>query len=335
MYNNIISIENLLEAWKEFLRGKKNKKDVQEFQRNLMSNIIALHQELKNRTYKHGSYKHFKISDPKSRDIHKATVKDRLVHYAMYRILYPYFDTKFIHDSYSCRLGKGTHRANNRLRDFARKVSKNNTKQCWVLKCDIKKFFASINHDILYKILDKSIKHKNVNWLIKQIVSSFNSGKFGVGLPLGNLTSQLLVNIYMNEFDQFVKHVLRQKHYIRYADDFIFLAHSKRELKLIIPSIHYFLDLNLKLSIHPKKIFIKTLSSGLDYLGWIHFNKHRILRTSTKKRMFKRLRQNNYKTESLNSYFGLMMHGNTFNIKSNIQKTTLIFYTNNAQKRYL
>ena len=129
MYKTIISIENLLEAWKEFLRGKKNKIDVQEFERNLMSNIINLHIDLKNKAYVHGMYKHFKISDPKPRDIHKAQVRDRLLHHAIYRVLYPYFDTKFIHDSYSCRLGKGTHKAINRFRDFERKVSKNHTRK--------------------------------------------------------------------------------------------------------------------------------------------------------------------------------------------------------------
>jgi len=152
-YDNIISLENLLMAWKEFIVGKKSRKDVQEFQRNLMTNIISLHQDLKNRVYVHGGYYAFKISDPKPRDIRKATVRDRLLHHAIYRVLYPHFDSKFIHDSYSCRLEKGTHRAIDRFRDFHRKVSKNNTKTCWILKCDIRKFFANIDHKILKEIL--------------------------------------------------------------------------------------------------------------------------------------------------------------------------------------
>lgn len=154
-YDDIISVENLLETWKEFLRGKRNKKDVQEFQLNLMDNILALHWDLKNKLYKHGPYHAFNISDPKPRNIHKATVRDRLLHHAIYRILYPYFDKKFIHDSYSCRLNKGTHKALNRFNYFACKVSKNNTKQCFILKCDIKKFFASINHEVLINILNR------------------------------------------------------------------------------------------------------------------------------------------------------------------------------------
>ena len=148
-FEKIISVENLLLAWKEFMRGKKNKKDVQEFQLHLMDNILALHQDLKNKTYKHGGYMAFNISDPKPRNIHKATVRDRLLHHAIYRILYPYFDKKFIHDSYSCRINKGTHKAINKFREYGRKVSKNNTKTCFVLKCDIRKFFANIDHKIL------------------------------------------------------------------------------------------------------------------------------------------------------------------------------------------
>jgi len=127
-YKDIIEIENLLLAWQEFLCGKSKKKDVTEFQLRLMDNIFDLHNDLKNKTYKHSEYKAFKINDPKPRDIHKASVRDRLLHHAIYRILYPYFDTKFIYDSYSCRLEKGTHRALDRFKYFGGKVSKNNTK---------------------------------------------------------------------------------------------------------------------------------------------------------------------------------------------------------------
>jgi len=295
-YKDIISLENLLEAWCEFLRGKRNKKDVQEFERNLMENIIALHHELKNKTYKHGPYIPFKISDPKPRDIHKASVRDRLLHHAIYRILYPYFDRKFIFDSYSCRINKGTHRATNRFRDFARKVSKNHTKQCWVLKCDIRKFFASIDHEVLKNVLAKHISDEDVLCLLEKVVESFNTKNCSnsllncsVGLPLGNLTSQLLVNIYMNEFDHFMKRELRAKYYIRYADDFVILADNKVCLEEFIPKMNNFLKQKLKLNLHPNKVFIKTFSSGVDFLGWVHFPHHRVLRTTTKRRMLKKL----------------------------------------------
>jgi RNA-directed DNA polymerase len=152
-FDSIISTENLLLAWKEFVKDKKQKEDVQKFQLRLMDNIFNLHQDLQNKTYAHGEYKAFKINDPKPRDIHKASVRDRLLHHAIYRILYPFFNNKFIYDSYSCRIDKGTHRAIKRFEVFSRKVSKNNTKICWILKCDIRKFFASIDHNTLKKFL--------------------------------------------------------------------------------------------------------------------------------------------------------------------------------------
>ena len=155
-----------MEAWKEFIKGKRQRKDVQEFGLNLMDNILELHGDLVNHIYKHGGYQAFNICDPKPRNIHKATVRDRLLHRAIYRILYPFFDKTFISDSYSCRIGKGTHRAINRLREFAYKANKNNTRTCWVLKCDIRKFFASIDHDILIKILKEYIPDQNILWLL-------------------------------------------------------------------------------------------------------------------------------------------------------------------------
>jgi len=200
-FEKIVSIDNLLEAWKEFEKGKRNRQDVQIFSLNLMDNILLLHSNLVNYTYKHGGYQAFKINDPKPRDIHKAEVRDRLLHHAIYRVLYPFFDRTFINDSYSCRIDKGTHKAVKRLNCFVGKVSKNNTCACWILKCDIRKFFANIDHKILLNILSEYIPDKNILWLLREIISSFNT-RPEVGLPLGNLTSQLFVNIYMNRFDQ-------------------------------------------------------------------------------------------------------------------------------------
>ncbi len=312
-FEKIISVENLLSAWEEFLRGKKNKKDVQEFQLHFMDNVLSLHHDLKNKTYVHGGYVAFNISDPKPRNIHKATVRDRLLHHAIYRILYSYFDKKFIHDSYSCRLNKGTHRAINRLQEFHRKVSKNNTKTCYVLKCDIRKFFANIDHQILEEILSRTPLDTGTLWLLGQVINSFYSpqgdslGK--KGLPLGNLTSQLLVNIYMNEFDQFMKRELKIKYYIRYADDFVILNTTKTDLLLTLRYIVVFLRERLKLELHPDKVYIKTIYSGVDFLGWVHFPKHRVLRTNTKRRMLKSL-ENSPTPETIQSYLGMLSHGN-------------------------
>lgn len=304
----------MLIAWREFLAGKRKRHDVAEFSLHLTDNILALHQELVDKKYKHGYYSAFKISDPKPRDIHKATVRDRLLHHAIYRILYPYFNRLFISDSYSCQKEKGTHKAINRFRKFGRKISRNNTRTAWVLKCDIKKFFASIDHLKLKEILKKYIDDENILWLLGQIIDSFNTGKNPqIGLPLGNLTSQLFINVYMNEFDQFVKHKLNVKYYIRYADDFVIMNESKQCLENLIPKISEFLENHLKLSLHPDKLYIKTLASGIDFLGWIHFPYHRILRTSTKRRMFSRLKQNPTE-DSVASYLGLLEHGNTYKL---------------------
>jgi retron-type reverse transcriptase len=306
-------MENLLLAWREFLKRKRAKKDVQEFQVHLMDNILLLHKDLMNKRYVHGGYYAFNISDPKPRNIHKASVRDRLLHHAIYRILYPFFDKKFIADSYSCRKWKGTHRALKRFQSFVYKVSKNNTKNIWVLKCDIRKFFASIDQDILFEILRKHIKDEDIIWLIHRVVKSFNTPT-GKGLPLGNLTSQLLVNVYMNEFDQYMKNDLRTKYYIRYADDFVIMHEKKEYLVEVLEKIKDFLEEKLTLALHPDKVSIKTISSGVDFLGWVHFFDHRVLRKTTKRRMYKKL-DNEPKEETIISYKGLLSHGNTYKLK--------------------
>ena len=318
-YDDIISVENLLEAWKEFRKGKRKKLDVLEFQTDLIQHIHQLHRDLVSQTYRHGGYHHFRIADPKPRDIHKASVRDRLLHHALYRQLYPFFDRTFIYESYSCRVGKGTHKAMNRFRTCAYQVSKNHTRTAWVLKCDIRKFFSSIDHQTLLAILERYIPDQNILRLLREVVSSFEGHQMSVtlgsptspkGLPLGNLTSQLLVNIYMNEFDQYVKHKLKAKHYIRYADDFVLLSHNKQELEQVLRYIVVVLRARLKLELHPDKVFIKTFASGIDFLGWVHFPGHRILRTSSKRRMFRRAVGLEKDSPVVKSYLGLLSHGN-------------------------
>jgi RNA-directed DNA polymerase len=315
-----------LSSWYEFLRGKRSKKDVVLFSVSLMDNIFSLHHDLQSKTYTHSPYTAFKINDPKPRDIHKALVRDRLLHHAIYRILYPYFDTKFIHDSYSCRVGKGTHRAIQRFEAFGHKVSKNNTRTCWVLKCDIRKFFASIDHNTLKTILAKHIQDVDTLSLLLNIIDSFSTRQGlaeNIGLPLGNLTSQLLVNVYMNEFDQYMKHTLKVKYYIRYADDFVILSDDKAYLENLLEQISLFLNENLKLQLHPNKVYIKTLASGVDFLGWVHFPKYRVLRTSTKRRMLRNLKENAYKKESVSSYRGMLKYGEGYTLSNKLKNMLL------------
>jgi retron-type reverse transcriptase len=314
-FYTITSFDNILSAWQRFSHDKHRKQDVIEFNLKLIDNLHQLHNDLRTKAYTHSQYTHFIISDPKKRDIHKSSVRDRIIHHVLYHALYPYFDKKFIHDSYSCRINKGTHRALYRFREFSQKCSQNNTKTCWVLKCDIKKFFASIDHVILKQILRKYLDDADTIRLLENIIDSFHTtGRQGIGLPLGNLTSQLLVNIYMNEFDQFVKHYLKQKYYIRYADDFVFFSDNRKQFETILPHIREFLWEHLRLELHPNKVFIKTVASGVDFLGWVHFLYHRVLRTATKRRMIKKLRSS-VKPESITSYRGMLSHGNSWKLQ--------------------
>ncbi len=332
-YAGIISLENLCLAWKEFIVGKKKKKDVIQFGLGLMDNIVGLHNDLVNHQYYHGGYESFFINDPKRRHIHKASVRDRLLHHAVYRILYPFFDKTFIADSYSCRNEKGTHKAINKFRELHYRVSKNNTRTCWVLKCDIRKFFASIDHGILFEILTEYIPDKNILWLLSIIIESFHTsqlsaacqtanptqpplgkGRGRIGLPLGNLTSQLFANIYMNKFDQWVKHRLKSHYYVRYADDFVFLSRDKFRLEAALSQIQTFLQSKLKLSLHPDKVFISTTASGVDFLGWVNFPDHRVLRGNTKDRMLRRVKEHPT-ADTFQSYLGLLSHGNSHKIR--------------------
>ena len=317
-YYDIISLENLYLAWAEFIPNKKYKKDIAEFSLNLSKNIFELHDDLKNKTYGHSSYTAFSINDPKPRDIHKAIVRDRLLHHAVYQVLYPYFDKKFIYDSYSCRYLKGTHRALDRFKHFYQKASLSNHRTCWVLKCDVRKFFASIDQSILMNIIKRHISDGDIIYLINDVVASFYSTEIGKGLPLGNLTSQLLVNIYMNEFDQLMKHELKVKYYIRYADDFVILSDNKYYLSNILSKIDAFLNEKLALKLHPDKVFIKTFASGVDFLGWVHFPTHRVLRTATKKRMFRNIKIKRGRVGTIRSYFGLLKHGDAKKLQNKI-----------------
>lgn len=320
-YDEIISVENLVEAWREFETGKRNRADVQQFERHLMSNILSLHGRLAARTWRHSGYEAFAVSDPKPRSIHKASVSDRVLHRAVYRLLYPDFDRTFVADSFSCRVGKGTHKALDRFRTLASQVSRNHTRTCWVLKCDIRKFFASVDHGVLMGLLRDRIPDEDILRLLGEIIASFHPpvpqvpGTCGTGLPLGNLTSQLFANVYLNPLDHFVKHRLKPQGYVRYADDFALLSDCRVCLASQVEPIRTFLRERLRLDLHPKKVFLKSVASGVDFLGWVHFPDHRVLRPATERRMFRRLDEHPT-LETLASYSGMLEHGNAHHVRS-------------------
>ena len=316
-YDEIVSMENLLLAWEEFIVGKRKKPDVQEFAYDLYGHVTELHEALIDGTYEHGPYQAFRINDPKPRQIHKASVRDRLLHHAIHRKLYPCFAPTFIADSFSCQTDKGMHRALNRFESFARKISQNHTKTCWVLKCDIRKFFASIDHSILNSFLRERISDLHLLRLLHHIIESHSTSQ-GKGLPLGNLTSQLFANVYMHPLDAFIKHTMRALAYIRYADDFVVLSRDRNLLLALIPLIEGFLHDRLRLELHPSKIHVQTMASGVDFLGWVHFPHHRILRTSTKRRMMRRI-VDHPTQETVQSYLGLLKHGSGHRISLEVR----------------
>ena len=334
IFDTIISLESLFLAWETFKKDKQNKKDVMQFEWSLEKNIFQLHHDLKNKEYRHGLYASFYISDPKRRHINKATVRDRVLHHAVFTALNPIFEPTFIPYSFSCRVGKGTHKGVETLNRMARSVSSNNHKPCFALKCDIKKFFASVDQQVLLDIFRRRITDKNALWLLEEIISSFTSEYSTIfeqkGLPIGNLTSQLFANVYLNELDQFVKNKLKVKNYLRYTDDFVIVNNNRQYLENIISPISTFLHTRLHLTLHPKKVTINKFHQGIDFLGYVILPQYRLLRTKTRQRIYRKLRQrvSKYKDgvissetleQSLQSYLGVLSHANTYQLSQDLQ----------------
>jgi len=239
------------------------------------------------------------------------------VHQAVYRKLYPIFDPAFIYDSYVCRLRKGIHKGVKKLEEFIRKESRNYTRNVWVLKCDISKFFDSIDHEILSELLFEKIKDIDTRWLLENIIQSFEKEK-GKGLPLGNSTSQLFANVYMNVFDQYAKHKLKAKYYIRYCDDFVVVSKDREFLESLISKMSSFFEERLKLKLHSRKVEIRKISQGIDFLGYVALPHYRVLRTSTKKRIIRQSKKNSSES-SKQSYLGVLSHCKGYKISKVIK----------------
>jgi len=323
-FEKITSLENLFLAWQEFRKGKRGKTDVQEFELHLEDNIFAIFEELRSGKKREIYYEQFHITDPKPRIINKTSVAERLIHQAIYQVLMPLFDKTFIFDSYSCRKEKGTHKSFNRLVKVARKQSQNYSGSCWALKCDIKKFFHSIDHKILIKLLSQRISDERLMNLLKEIIESFERLP-DKGMPLGNLTSQLFANIYMDPLDKFVKHKLKAKYYLSYADDFIILSEERDALDTYKNEISSFLEDRLKLSLHPDKIAFRKLNWGLDFVGYVAHPKFNLPRQKTVKRMFAKLEKTKATepekfNKSLQSYLGYLKHVDSIKISNRVRK---------------
>lgn len=316
LFNGLCSFENLLKAAKKAQKGKRFKSSTGNFNLKLEDELISIQQELLTQTYQMGDYKRFYIYDPKKRLISAAPYRDRVVQHTLCNLIEPIFDKSFVFDSYACRKDKGSHLAVARFKHFCRF---NN----YVLKCDIKNYFASINHEVLYRLILRKIKDTKTLWLIKLIIDSTPSP----GVPIDNLTSQIFANLYLNELDYFVKDNLKCKCYVRYMDDMAIFSNDKAELSRIKLAIREYL-VKLKLQLHENKSQIfKTRK--VNFLGYRIFPTHCLIMSQNlvrlKRRMKKYLKlfrdgiiEKAKIINSLQSWLGYAVHADSFKLRLQI-----------------
>jgi hypothetical protein len=279
LFGQIITIENLRLAYKNARRGKNWQSTVQSFDRNAESNLMEVQRLLTEKRFVTSAYKTKIIFEPKRREIFTLPFSpDRIVHHALMNVIEPIWEGLFIHDSYACRKGKGIHAGSRRIMEFIRR-------NAYCLKCDISRFYPSMDQDVLFGIVQKKIKCKNTLWLFEQIIYSLRGGK---NVPIGNYTSQWLGNLYLNELDQVLKHRYKIRDYIRYCDDFLLFHESKRFLWEMAGTIKDFIAANLKLTLSKCDLF--PVRDGVDFLGYRHFRHYVLLRKSSAKRMKRRIR---------------------------------------------
>jgi len=317
LFQKLCSKENLVLAFRKAQKRKSTKPYVIEFKANLNQNLELIRLELLSGQYRPLPLKTFIVREPKTRRISKSDFRDRVVHHAIYNILEPIFDKTFIYYSFANRKGKGALKVLERFDKFKLKVSKNNSRNCYVLKADIKHYFDEVNHNILIKILKEKIQDEKLISLISLILKNHSKE---VGMPLGNMTSQFFANVYLNEFDQFVKHELKAKHYIRYVDDFVILHYDKDVLESYKVIINHFLKEKLQLELHPTKSEILFLKRGISFLGFRNFAYHRLLRKANILNMKRQIKRTNYDSlcEYLEGWMVYAKHANTYNLRNRI-----------------
>jgi hypothetical protein len=334
LFEKITAFENLLWAALAAYRGKRFRRDPAAFHHNLEANLFKLQAELESGQYQPGAYRSFYIHDPKRRLISAAPYCDRVVHHAVCQGIEPIFDRAFIFDSYANRLGKGTHRALDRASEFCRQAR-------YALKCDVEKFFPSIDHGILLKLLQRKIKCARTLRLLEQIIAAsnpqeevwryfpeddlFTPHERRRGIPIGNLTSQFFGNVMLDPLDHHVKEALCWPRYLRFADDFLVFGNDKPALHDLLARLRCFLA-RFRLSLHPHKCVICRVADGVPFCGWQLFVDHRRLRRSTGVRFQRKLRalQLGYGNgeadwakvkASLASWIGHLKHGDTYGLR--------------------
>lgn len=306
-YDQLFSLENIFDAWKKFRRGKSGKKDVMEFELHLEDNLFSLWEDLRCESYRHSCYEYFQIFDNKKRDIYKASVRDRIVHQIVFDYLVSMCDHEFIEDSCASRKNKGQYKAIAVFRYFIRLTLSSG--RCFVLKCDIRKYFDNIDQNILSDLILKKISCGKIFAVIEEIIKSYVFSAPGKGIPLGNITSQIFANIYLSVLDEYVKNYLKQRFYVRYSDDFLVISNSKERLETLRDKIVIYAKEKLLLEIPLEKTSIRKIIWGVDFLGHIILPKSALLRNKTKSKMLANINRKNAA-----SYFGMLGHCNSYHL---------------------
>jgi retron-type reverse transcriptase len=343
LYPMVTDFDALYEAWRRARRGKRYKPNVAAFERHLDDHLTLLHRELISETWQPGGFRSFTVHEPKRRKISAAPFRDRVVHHALIGVLERIYERKFIFDSYANRFGKGTHAALDRCTYFMRRFK-------YVLQCDIRQFFPSIDHAILKNILAKTVACAPTLRLCGKIIDSGagvlsseytmhyfpGDDLFSVnrprGLPIGNQTSQFWANVYLNELDQFVKHTLRCRGYVRYVDDFLLFADDKATLHQWRRQMIAFLQ-NLRLTIHEERAQPRPVQQGIPFLGFTVYPDHRRLKRSKGiayrrhlKTLWRRYKGGEITREqgraSVQAWLGHVKHGDTYHLRRKLFRET-------------
>lgn len=317
LYKSIISVENLMLADEKAQKGKSKQYGVLFHNKNKENNIMQLHTLLLMKTYKTSEYDIFKVFEPKEREVYRLPYfPDRICHHAIMNVLEPIFVNTFTTDSYSCIKGRGIHNASFNLR----KALKNVEETTYCLKLDVKKFYPNIDHTILKVLLRKKFKDQDLLWLLDEIIDS------APGLPIGNYLSQYLANFYLTYFDHWIKEQLGVKYYFRYADDIVILHHNKTYLHQLLKTIKNYFIKHLKLEVKENWQVFPVESRGIDFVGYVHFHTHVLLRKSIKKR-FARMLKRKSRRESIASYTGWTKHCNSKNLLKKLKPECSILAT--------
>lgn len=292
LYEQVCSEDNLVLAWEKARKGKTNTYGVKLFEKNLEQNMRQLQTELMDGTYRTSEYSVFTIHDPKEREIFRLPFRDRIVHHAIMNIMEPIWTSIFIQQTYSCIKGRGIHAVVAALKRDLKDVE--NTMYC--LKMDVKKFYPSVDHEILKAIIRKKVKDKRLLDLLDEIIDS------APGVPIGNYLSQFFANLYMSYFDHWLKETKHIKYYYRYADDMVILAHDKAYLHGLLNEITTYLNTELNLQLKSNYQIFPVESRGIDFVGYKFYHTHILMRKAIKKRLCRKAAKLNKKDIDAKSY---------------------------------